>query len=217
MFQLQQQLSSSTSILFPTATQPLPVASPQPQLNTSLLASASAAANHPSLCQHPSAFSPLQPQYGPSLVGGMRDTSFEGSDDAQVCVPAQMMALYFTIVLQELLDAIAQSSGAAAAAATVDAIAASAAASAALSALQRAPSSMNEHQSRQPQQRLEMTSIVDVEEPQAHIGRVPPPALCGDSSSNADDKLAVSSLVKRVTQVMIAVAALVGHRLCAHA
>ena len=105
-------------------------------------------------------------------------------------------------VLQELLDAIAQSSGSAAAAATVDAIAASAAASAALSALERAPSSISEHQSCQPRECLEMASIVDVEEPQAHYGRVLPPASYSDSSSNADDKLAVSSLVKRVTQVM---------------
>jgi hypothetical protein len=76
---------------------------------------------------------------------------------------------HLVVVFQELLDAIAQSSGTAAAAAAVDAIAASAAASAALDALQRAPRSVNEH----------------------------------------DDKLAVSSLVKRVTQVM----RLRGHRL----
>ena len=93
LFQLQQQLSSSTSTLIPIATQSLPVASPQPQLQPSLSAFTSAAANHPSLCLQPSAFLPLQSQHGLSLAGSISDIGFEGSDDAQVCAPVQMMAL----------------------------------------------------------------------------------------------------------------------------
>ncbi len=92
LFQLQQQLSSSTSTLIPMATQSLPVASPQSQLKPSLSASTSAAANHPSLCPQPSAFLPLQSQRGLSLAGSISDIDFEGSDDAQVRAPVQTLA-----------------------------------------------------------------------------------------------------------------------------
>lgn len=96
---------------------------------------------------------------------------------------------------QELLDAIAQSSSAAA----------STAASAAPSALQaKLRSSANE---RQPHQ-LELSEVVDIVDEPAPHNRHAPRASCvaaaaGDSSSSSDDALAVSSLVKRVTQVSL--------------
>ena len=97
---------------------------------------------------------------------------------------------------QELLDAIAQSSSAAA----------PTAASAAPSALQaKLRSSANERQPRQ----LELCEVVDiVDEPAAHNRPAPQRASCvaaaaGDSSSSSDDTLAISSLVKRVTQVRL--------------
>ena len=80
-------------------------------------------------------------------------------------------------VLQELQAAIAQFSGAAAASAT-PAVAAH---------------RVTEHQSRQPQQRVEAAGTADVAVSITRNGLMPLPAFCSGSSADPDDDPAVSS------------------------
>lgn len=199
----------AASAFRPSATQSLPLVPTQPLVSSlpSLGVPLPAAAANVSQFQDP-LFQPAlpltshhmlhssSPSFSPSPFFSSSPPSdaangkanFEANADAQVCRLTQPQARGAggcTHAPQELLDAIAQSDGNAA----VDAIAAAAATSAALHSL-----SENDGRCCQLQQHMRTAG-----EPLA-----PGAALAAsDAACSLDDKLAIPSLVKRVTQVRV--------------
>lgn len=72
---------------------------------------------------------------------------------------------------------------------------------------------MNSHHPYQTQHHDEKAGIVNVEELRSHDGPIPQRALTG---SDSEGDIAVSSLVKRVTQVIVADLPCGIHRVFAH-
>jgi hypothetical protein len=171
-------MSTSASSLVPFASQPIPASIPAAAITPQF---------HVPLLQRP--HHPFQTQ-SVQMVPANDNCVLELNDDAQVCTPSQLRAgNNDDAMLQELLDAIAQSSGS------------SATASAAPTVFDaKVRCSANE---RQPE-RCEAIGIVD--EPPAQdrqpLQRTSLVAAAGvESSSSPHGALAVPSLVKRVTQV----------------